>query len=245
MNIVRSLFLISALALVVSCNDDPFDDAGSQERIFIHVINAYANTDAVDISITAFNNEQKIASDLSVGSSWPQSGYASLLTDPNASDTSTTNTGGLLIAVDEHTSGASVISPEFLAMRPNTRSTLVLLDSAGLPILVKAFDSFSEISKDDPNVRFMNLNTDTKSVSLITDTPSLRINSLNFLNYSRFFQFPEQEYTFYVEDDFTGEILDSIQNVILEPGKRYNFFLTQKEGSPLAGYAVLNLDENE
>ncbi|MEM7513133.1 MAG: hypothetical protein AAF388_19550, partial [Bacteroidota bacterium] len=78
-----------------------------------------------------------------------------------------------------------------------------------------------------------------------TDTPSLRINSLNFLNYSRFFQFPEQEYTFYVEDDFTGEILDSIQNVILEPGKRYNFFLTQKEGSPLAGYAVLNLDENE
>ncbi|MEM6764841.1 MAG: hypothetical protein AAF824_06080 [Bacteroidota bacterium] len=247
MKVIRVFLSLSALAFLVSCTDDPFDDAGSQSRIFIHVINAYANADAVDISITAFNNEQKIASNLSIGSSWPQSGYASLLTDPNAvgTDTSSQDVGGLLIQVDDHNTGTRLIEPEFLAMRPNTRSTLVLLDSAGLPILVKAFDSYSQISTEDPNVRFMNLNNFTRSVSLVPDNSAPRINSLNFLNYSRFFQYPEQQYTFFVEDDFTGEVLDTIPDVILEPGKRYNFFLTHKEGTPLAGFAVLNLEEDE
>lgn len=233
-----SIVLCSVLLLLVgiSCNEETQFDPVNRDRTYLHFLNAFPGQEAVDITFETFDEVQEVASELRFLESWPNNGYASLLTS-----TDTINgKGGVVIRVMDHNTGEELVPPIFKNLTGGNQFTFVLMDSLGKPIVVRAID---RVDAEDPAafVRLMNVNRFVQSASLQTKSGDEVIRSLNWLNYSSYQSVIPQTYTFYIMNDQTGVPLDSIPNVRLKFNKSYSFFLTHDAaGNPVAGLRELD-----
>ncbi|RMG70758.1 MAG: hypothetical protein D6722_08190 [Bacteroidetes bacterium] len=235
---MKSLYLGVSLLLIgfiLACNPDPVTPVPEKKRTYLHILNAYAGLDrGVDIRFRAYDESRIIADGIRFQESWPSSGYASLLAPVILADSATERVQGTLELLDNATK--EILHREPLDLRPEAMATYCVVDSFGKPLLVKADDQPLPYTPNAANVRFMNLSHLLRSVSLVSQPDSVRINGLNFLLYSPFELTGARTYTFYVLNQTTGTPIDSIPNVTLKPRTAYNFYLTQENGFPKAGY---------
>ena len=218
------------------CTEESQFDPVERNRTYLHFLNAFPGREAVDITFETFDQTQDIASDLRFLESWPNNGYASLLTS-----TDTVNgKGGVLIYVKDHETGDDLVPPIFKNLTGDRQFTFILMDSVGKPIVVRAEDGVN-IEEPAAYVRLMNVNRFVQSASLQTKQGEEIIRSLNWLNYSSYQSVIPQTYTFYIVNDQTGLPLDSVTNVALRFNKSYSFFLTHDAaGNPVGGLRVLD-----
>ncbi len=235
---VTFYFLCSLLITFVGtgCNEETQFNPVNRERTFLHFLNAFPGKEAVDITFETFDEVQEVANELRFLESWPNNGYASLLTS-----TDTVNgKGGVVIHVLDHQTGEELVPPIFKNLTGGNQFTFILMDSLGKPIVVRAID---RVDAEEPAafVRLMNVNRFISSASLQTKGGDEVIRSLNYLNYSSYQSVIPQTYTFYIMNDQTGVPLDSIPNVRLKFNKSYSFFLTHDAGgNPVGGVRELD-----
>ena len=228
--------LLSSFFIWESCKDDttfePLDPIG---RTYVHFFNAYPGLEAVDVRFETGDQKRTVGEGIYFNNSWPNNGYASLLTP-----TDTVNgTGGVRISILDHLTRQEIVPPTFMKVTEDDRSTFVLVDSFDKPIFVKTLDVFDEQSDTTALVRLMNINRFVLAASLVTKTNDITIRNLNFLNYSNALPMPAGTYSFYFVNDVSGQILDSIPNLEIKRRGIYSFFLTQKDGQPVGGYRWL------
>lgn len=235
---MKSIYLglaLLGLGIWTACRPEPIDPVPAKARTYLHLLNAYAGLEGgVDIRFSAYDERRIIADGLRFRESWPQSGYASLLAPIVLDDSANERVQGTLELLDHATK--EVLHREPLDLRPDAQATYCVVDSFGKPLLVKADDQPLPYTPNSANVRFMNLSHLLRSVSLVSKPDSVRIERLNFLLYSPFELTGARTYTFYLVNDLTGSRIDSIPNVTLKPRTAYNFYLTQQNGFPKAGY---------
>ena len=231
-----SLCSLLILCVGTGCNEETQFNPVNRERTFLHFLNAFPGKEAVDITFETFDEEQEVATELRFLESWPNNGYASLLTS-----TDTVNgKGGVVIHVLDHQTGEELVPPIFKNLTGGNQFTFILMDSLGKPIVVRAID---RVDAEEPAafVRLMNVNRFISSASLQTKGGDEVIRSLNYLNYSSYQSVIPQTYTFYIMNDQTGVPLDSIPNVRLKFNKSYSFFLTHDSGgNPVGGVRELD-----
>lgn len=236
---VISCALILGLIFLFGCEtDDPFGPAPERERTFMHFLNAYSDLSGVDIRLTSFEEKRVVADGVTFKKGWPISGYASLLTTPDPD--SVNGKGAITVEFLDTGSKESVVPARTLKLAADVHSTICLIDSFGKPLIVKTVDNFIDPAPGKALVRFMNLDYKTLSVTLYSSDDSVRIPRLNFLNYSTFNETEPGEKDFIFFNDFTGNVLGTIQNVDLKARKAYSFFLTNKDGTPSVGYEILD-----
>lgn len=233
-----SLVLLLGIVLLWSCEPPDFPPVPERERTYLHLLNANPILPGVDIEFRTFDESSLIAQNLGFAKSWPTTGYASLLTGAHPDSLADTSR---IVFMDVYLPNTtdSIIPTRSLNLSREGRSTICLIDSFGKPLLVKTVDNYSRPKGDTANVRFLNLNFNTLSVTLVTKNSNLSIERLNFLNYSSFSRMPSGIHTFYYKDDFTGKILDSIPNFNVKPRQTYSFYFTQDAGKNLGGVEVL------
>lgn len=232
-------FLLFIACSILSCSEDrnPFD-VEDIVRSSIHFLNTFPGAGSVDLVIKSFDEDKIIATNIGFGEGWPKNGYASLLDAPDQ-DTSLNIKGGLFLMVVDNDTRDSLVQFTLLRLSPGRRNSLVLIDSVGKPLLVKTNDNFQEPPQGTANARFMNVNSNYLSISLVDEDFSFSISRLNFLNYSDFQFAPLGTRTYYFVDDFSGARLDSIPNVNVQRDKVYSFYFTQQEGRPIGGLELL------
>jgi hypothetical protein len=233
----RIFFALSVVTLLVlsACTDEEIFEPVEKDRTYLHFLNAYPGIQSVDITFESSGEIQSVARRVKFLNSWPNSGYASLLT---ALDT-INGQGGVDIHVANHATREELVPAINNNLRGDERYTFILVDSFSKPIVVRAIDNV-EAEIPAAYVRMMNVNRFVQSASLETKDGQGIIRSLNFLNYSGYQQLQPGTYTFYFVDDRSGRRLDSIPNVNLRFNKTYSFYLTHDpEGGPVGGLKVM------
>jgi len=232
--------VLSLLAICwMACNPSDLPDTPIKERTYLHVLNAYSGLPSgVDMRFTYFEKKQMAIDKLTFKESWPPSGYASLLTEVSG-DSSEAEPVLVTVDVLDNPSKEALFAPFPLELGAGAKSTVCLIDSFGKPLLVKTIDSPKEYESQTANIRFMNLNSAMKSVSLHVKADTFRIEKLNFLNYSSYELIPSGTYTFYFVNDFTSNRIDSVSNLSIKSRQAYSFYLTQQGGIPVGAYEIL------
>lgn len=231
--------LIGTMFFVFSCKDPSFEPLPPKERTFLHVLNLYDGLNAgVDLRLRTFDETRIIKEGLKFTQAWPPSGYASLLTSVNPD--SANGESGVFMDVVDHNTKDLVVPARTMKLAAETYATICLIDSFGKPLLVKTIDNLDPVPNGYANIRFMNLNSALLSVSLVSKNDSLKIEKLNFLNYSGFEPIETGVHTLYFVNDFSGDRVDSIKNIELKAGKTYSTFLSNQGGAPKGGYEVLD-----
>ena len=224
---------------LIACEPEPFDPIPAKERTYFHLLNAYSGFSGVDIKLLSFDEKRNLVDDFGFKESWPKNGYASLLTapDPDSID----GRVGVTFQVFEHQTKTALVTDLSLVLPPETYTTFCLIDSFGKPLLVKTVDNIREVENPQKALlRFMNLEYKALSATMISTDDSVRIEKLNYLNYSTFAEFPIGTKTFHFINDFTGNVIDSIPNVDIRTGKAYSFYLTEGPNGPTADYEILD-----
>ncbi|MEM7655909.1 MAG: hypothetical protein AAF399_07260 [Bacteroidota bacterium] len=230
--------LILLAISMFACQTSDLPPAPVKERTYLHVLNAYSGLpDGIDMRFTYFEKKQLAVDRLRFQQAWPPSGYASLLTE--VGDSNQSEVVQVMVDVLDNPSKEEIFSSFPLDLTAGAKSTVCLIDSFGKPLLVKTIDTPKEYESQTANIRFMNLNSTLRSVSLIAKADTFRIPQLNFLNYSSYELIPAGTYTFYFVNDFTGNRVDSVKNVSLKSQQAYSFYLTQQNGFPVGAYEVL------
>ncbi|MCB0835156.1 MAG: hypothetical protein KDE26_03955 [Bacteroidetes bacterium] len=235
---VLIIFVLIMLGLT-ACKEEQFKPIPEKERTYFHILNAYTGFSGIDVKLLSFDENRWIADDLGFKDSWPKTGYASLLTAPDPD--SVDGRDGVTFQVYEHTTKTALVTDLSLVLPPNTYTSFCLIDSFGKPLLVKTVDNIRKV--EDPKkalIRFMNIEYKTLSVTMKTTDDSVNIEKLNYLNYSTFAEFPAGKKTFLFINDFTGNVIDSISNLEIKPGKAYSFYLTEGYNGPTADYEILD-----
>lgn len=236
-NVVGFLFVLTLL--IVACEENQLEPVPEKERTYLRVLNAYSSDVAIDIDIQSFGEKKQVAENLFFKNAWPKSGYASLLAPTFDQDT-TGETTNFVIDFYDHIPPNALLVPQYsVYLYPERKLSVCLVDSFGKPMVVRIPDNFLPPRPGNANFRFMNISHRVLSASLIAKNDTLKIDRLNFLNYSTFKQFPAKTYTFYFIDDFTGRHLDSIPNLEVRPGQTLRFFLVNQQGKPSGGYEIL------
>lgn len=231
-------FIAPCLFLFIACETEPFEVPEERVRTYLHFLNAYPGTPSIDIAVTTFEKKQPLASGLGFMESWPRGGYASLLTVPEP-DTSQIIQGGIKMEVKSSGNQEVIVDDLPIKLSAELRSTLLLADSVGKPILVKTVDNIPPSQTGTAYIRFLNVNFYNLSVSLMSTDSTVRIQNLNYLNYSSFRNVPIGQNDYYFVDDFNGQVLDSVLNVNLRQNDIYSFFLTSQGGKAVGGVEKL------
>ncbi|GAB4427422.1 MAG: hypothetical protein OHK0039_45720 [Bacteroidia bacterium] len=230
------LAIVLALYLT-GCQEDPIGPSQERVRTYLRVLNAYSKLPGgVDVRFRSYGESRIVADGVRFREGWPTTGYASLLTFLEA-DTSELRSRGTIEVLDHSTKEVIYIQEFFFT--PETQTTLAVVDSFGKPLVVKTIDLPKAFTPGTVNVRFMNLSSALRSVSLRSADDSIDIDRLNFLNYSSFELHLADVYTFYFINDLTGYKIDSITSLNLSARKSYSFYLTQTNGFPVPGYEIL------
>jgi len=241
MNIIKNAFLVlfAGFILLLACEPPEFAPVPRRERTYLHILNANPTLTGVDVEFRTFDESSLIAQNLGFPRSWPTTGYASLLTGAHPDSLKSDSLRVVFMDVYKPNTTDSLLPTRLLNLSREGRSTICLIDSFGKPLLVKTVDNYQRPKGDSSNVRFLNLNSNTLSVTLETKDSELEIERLNFLNYSSFSRIGAGIHTFYYRDDFTGKILDSVPNFNVKPRHTYSFYFTQDAGKNLGGVEIL------
>ncbi len=232
------LFFLLPVLILLSCNENPLTPLPKRERAGLHVLNVYSGVESIDLRLESFEETRRIAEGIPFGSSWPATGYASLATSPEPTDSN--GIGGTVIKVLDHADKSELVPNRPIGLIAGVNASYCLVDSFGKPLLVKTADMLPVVKGDTANVRFMNLNGFILSCSLVSADGSIVISNMNFLNFSKFFPFPSTRQTFYFVEDFSGFRLDSVPNFRIEPRKAYSFYLAQNNGESIGGVEILD-----
>lgn len=231
-----SLLLISLLALY-SCQPDGLEPETTRERTFVHFLHTYSPQPKVDIRLNTTDQRQTLVDGLEFGQGWPQSGYASLIIDVR--DTAGRATNETLFQIVEHTNKDSLMPDRRSNLVKDLRQTRFLVDSFGKPILAETIDNSDKAPAGEAYVKFVNLSYLVPSASLVSQNDSVRLSQVAFLGASELKTTEAGSYTFYLINDFSGGILDSIPNLTLNSRRNYRFFLAHNNGVPGLGWELL------
>ncbi|MDX1906809.1 MAG: hypothetical protein SF053_07215 [Bacteroidia bacterium] len=207
-----------------------------RQRTYFHFLHAHAGAGPLDVELETYDEKRTVASRLQFGTSWPAGGYASLLVD--ATSDTVIKPGDIQLRLLSHPDREEVVSPRQLELRAEKYASYCLIDSFGKSLLIWAVDNFEVPPAGRCNVRFMNLCSYYRSVTLESKDDTLQISRMAFLNLSSFKTYTTGYRTFYFINDLAGALIDSV-NVVLSPGKTYNLYLTQSDGEAYAGWEVL------
>ena len=233
--------LVSILALSACEEEAPFEEI-DRSRTYLHFLNAFPGSESVDITFETFDNNRTVAKDVPFSDSWPNNGYANLLTSPDTLN----GQGGVLIRVLDHNTQEELVPPLYKNLGAEGQFTFVLVDSFSKPVLVKAIDNLDEeFNPGNAYARFMNINRHVQSSSLVNQLGEEVLRGLNYLNYSTFQQIDPGTYTFYFVDDISGAKLDSVSNVQIRLGKIYSFYLTHQQARPVGGLKIMENKDAE
>ena len=231
-------FLLCTIFCLQACRPPEFEPLPPRERTYLRVLHANSTLGSVNLKLSSFEESIQVGSGVHFKQSWPPTGYASLLTGalPDSTDS---DISVVYMDVINNNNKDTIIPGEVLELLPERYSTHCLIDSFGKPIIVKTLDDIQPLKGLRSHLRFMNLSNAAPSVSLRSSVDTVRVERLNFLNYSKFSEVPSGTYNFYFVNDFTGAKLDSIKNFILKPRKTYSFFLVQNRGVASGGVEIL------
>ncbi len=233
----RVFFALAMLTLLVisACEEEDIFEPVQKDRTYLHFLNAYPGINSVKVSFESSTGEQNVANSVRFLRSWPNSGYASLLT---ALDT-LNGQGQVNMKIYDVATREEIVPSIYNNLRGSERYTFILVDSFSKPIVVRAIDNV-EAETPAAYVRMMNVNRFIQSASLETKDGQGIVRSLNFLNYSGYQNMDPGSYTFYFVDDRTGQRLDSIPKVNLKFNQTYSFYLTHdQEGAPVGGLKIM------
>lgn len=231
---LRLMMAVLVLMGVQSCQEDDIFLPVEKERTYLHFLNAYAGVRSVDVTFETNGENKNVASDVRFSNSWPNSGYASLLTTPDT----LAGQGGVFIRVWDHDTEEEIVPGIYKNLGAEGIFTFVLVDSFSKPVVVKALDNLEEDITAGTQLRLMNLNRFVQSVSLVDEVGQEYIRGLNFLNYSTFRNVATGKQSFYFINDLSGAVLDSL-NLDIRNGKIYSFYLTHNNGNPVGGVKIL------
>lgn len=206
-----------------------------RERSYLSVIHAFDEIQSIDIDLESFSERKTVASAVQFNSSWPQDGYASLLSEAGSGVQDT----GVVIILKDWRSKEQISPKRVLSLYPGGRTTVGIIDSFGKADLVQIQDDFQTPEPGRSNLRFMNLCHLFPAVDMISADDSIRIEKINYLLASKFAQYPSGETTIYLTHSFTGEKIDSLTNLNLKSRKTYNVYLTQDGDYPKFGVIEL------
>lgn len=206
-----------------------------RERSYLSVIHAFDEIQSIDIDLESFSEKKTVASAVQFNSSWPQDGYASLLSEAGSGVQDT----GVIIILKDWRSKEQISPKRTLSLYPGGRTTVGIIDSFGKADLVQIQDDFETPESGKANLRFMNLCHLYPAVDMISADDSIRIEKINYLLASKFTQYPSGKTTIYLKHSFTGEKIDSIPDLDLRSRKTYNIYLTQDGELPKFGVIEL------
>lgn len=229
-----ALIGLVSIILFQACEQTP-EITPPRERSFLSVIHAFDDIQSIDIDLESFSETKTVASAVQFNSSWPQDGYASLLSEAGSGVQDT----GVVIILKDWRSKEQISPKRVLSLYPGGRTTVGIIDSFGKADLVQIQDDFQTPEPGRSNLRFMNLCHLYPAVDMISIDDSIRIEKINYLLASKFTQYPSGRTTIYLKHSFTGEKIDSLTNINLRARKTYNIYLTQERDSPKFGIIEL------
>lgn len=221
-----------------ACQPDSLEPETTRERTFVRFLHTYSPTPKVDIRMTDSTQSQILVDGLSFGEGWPVSGYASLII--NAGDTAGKATPETVFKVLTHVDKDSLMPDRRSNLVKDLKQTRFLVDSFGKPILAETIDSDQEAPAGEANIKLVNLSYLLPSASVVSRNDSVRLEQVAFLGASEQKSTEAGTYTFYLINDFSGGVLDSIPNLSLRSRRNYRFFIAHSNGVPGLGWELLD-----
>ncbi|MCI4669297.1 MAG: hypothetical protein MRZ79_14275 [Bacteroidia bacterium] len=247
----QKLYLLIAcliLAGTFACTPETYEAPIPQERLYYRFVNLNNRADPIDVRLNSTDGLEWLGYDLKFEENKPGQGYSSVLINVDTFKNEFTNRDTsqyLFLEILDHRSQKLVVDPLELGTLGQGAGDLpqswFFIDSFNNPILIRTNDDFESPKGGKAGIRFVNVNSNYVSVSLVIKESSTSIEQRNFLNSSRFF-YPEAgvKTVYFVNDLAPGNgIIDSIPDVNLQAGRVYSFYFAQKENEPVVGYYIL------
>lgn len=246
----RNLFplIFSVLAAgFLACDTETYVKPQPQERFYYRFVNLNSRLDPVDVRLNSTEGLEWLGFELKFEESKPSQGYSSVLVNVDSvggTSTARDTSHYLFFEVIDNRSKKTVVPSlelgslgEFIGDGPQS---VFLIDSVGRPILIRTKDLYESPKGGKAGIRFINLNDSYVSVSLELKGDTTVIPQRNFLNSSMFVYPNAETRTVYFRNDRPPrEIIDSIQNVPLSPGRVYSFYFAKNGNEPVSGYYIL------
>lgn len=229
------LWLGSLLISIVACTQqETFPEPPAQRRTNIRVFNGYAST-PVDFRLNTFGGEVRFLVDrLTFGNSWPEGGYASLLTRRSDSAASL-GVDSIAMDVAAYDLDTLLIEQYPENLPPETFASFYVVDSLGKAVMVKSSDDFIQPAGGQAAYRFINLYPQLNQVSFESDVDELGFLPQTFLNYTPFASVSSGTRNVSVINNLTGNTIQSM-TVDLKSQGVYVFYLLNQNGIPVFSY---------
>jgi hypothetical protein len=225
-----AFFYLSVLVLTMGCKAPALPDIQKRERAELHIANFYHPLPSLDMELSCFEQNQATIKDLKLFETWPQNGYASLLTMHDA-DSTKLIFGGLYYSIMNHANGELLLPKDTLRLQAEKKSSMIIIDVQGKPTFLRTLDNFETLDFNSAGVRFIDLSPNSAlSVGLYAvtkkDTTEI-IEPLNFLNYTPFKKRPIGKYVIAAVNDQNKVVIAQTDTMELMPKQNYAFYLLE------------------
>ncbi|MEO0897424.1 MAG: hypothetical protein AAFY71_13545 [Bacteroidota bacterium] len=242
MNIRIPILSLLLLAItVVACDQETYEQPIPDKRYFYRFINLNPNLDPVDVRVRTIDDVKWLAYDVKFEKAEPTDGFSSVLIPLDTLERDTSEF--VFIDIIDHRTKESVVPPLELGTigdrKADFPTTIMLIDSFGKPFRVARIEDYETPTNGTAGIRFVNVNSQYISVSLVVKNDTTSIDQYNFLTYSPFEYVKAGTRTIYYKNDITGAVIDSISNINLSAGRIYSFYMGQKGTSTVVGYEKL------
>jgi len=225
-----AFYFLPLLMLLASCKAPQLPDIQKRERADLHIANFYHLLPSLDMELSSFEQNQATIKDLKLFETWPENGYASLLTmhDP---DSSQYIYGGLYYKIMNHANGEPLLPQDTLKLQADKKSSMIIIDDQGKPKFLRTLDNFETLDFNSSGVRFVDLSPNAAiSVGLYTmntkDTTEI-IEPLNYLNYTSFKKRPIGKYVVAAVNDQNKAVIAQTDTMEFMPKQNYAFYLLE------------------
>jgi len=233
----RLLLLLLTLMVIggPACSSvDDVTPAPQARRTNLRVFNAYFR-DPVDFRLHTFGGEVRfLVNRLTFGHSWPRGSYANMVT--RRGDTATSGVDSIALDVVAYDLDTLLIDQYPENLPPETYASFYVVDSVGKALMVKTSDDFVQPASGQAAYRFINLYPQLNSVSFESSRDTLGFLPFTFLNYSSFVSVSSGKRTLEVINNNSGAAFATLEDVNLESGGVYDFYLLNNNGIPEFGY---------
>lgn len=244
------LILLTISLSYVGCKEKQLTEMPARQRAYLHFVNfnAALNGVGVDFNVTSFETKGNLFENLTYPQTWPQSGYASLLTlQDDAKDT-----GWIYFNLRKHTTGDTIIRDTQLNLASGlvtSSYSMILLDKGGTSELLKTVDNFDEATDSTGNIRYMNFNPVVPSTTMVSadssyGKPTVAISNLGYKSYTGFKAFKKGKHTLYFIDNSTKDTIATFPNFDIKLKKNYAFYLIFDTTLPTPGPRVIMEEMN-
>lgn len=235
-----ALMSLAAVAFVSSCQDDPLEPL-NREEAKTRILNLLG-PDQVDLSLETGVTEISFGSRIPFGGTYPDAGYATLITRTE-SETDSSQRAAVFLSANNTFSRDPILENELFFLNPNINTTIALVDSFDKAKLIRAADIIPEFTADTTAMlRFMNLAYHLPSVSMNDVDSIIMFDQYTALVHSQFTEVPAGTYNFRVIEDSSGFPIVNLPNTELEVGEVYNIWFTWRRGASVADIERLVTD---